>query len=183
MSEALPQLVMRRRRLDDLPEAVPPPGYQIRSFKESDVSGWNEVLRLAFEWGPGHEDFETIMRSDAAYDPGRVKVVVTEQGQVVATASCWYRERFGDDNRMLHYVAVHPEHRGQRLGHIVSLAAMHHAVAEGAHSMALLTDDFRDAAIKTYLRMGFVPEYTHRSHSERWRLIRGRLGWSASIDE
>jgi mycothiol synthase len=183
MSQALPQLVMRRSRLDDLPEAVPPPGYQIRSFEESDESGWNEVLWLAFEWEPGQGDFETIMRSHSAYDPERVKVVVTEQGQVVATASCWSAAKFDDDHRMLHYVAVHPEHRGHRLGHIVSLAAMHHAVAEGAHSMALLTDDFRDAAIKTYLRMGFVPLVTHRSHPERWRLIEGRLGWSSAFDE
>ncbi len=176
MSEGLPQLVMRRPRLDDLPEPAPPPGYEIRDFKEGDQEGWNEVMELAFEWEPGQADFETMMRSDSAYQPGRVKVVVTPQGRVVATASCWSVVKLDDDHRSLHYVATHPDHRGRRLGHLVSLAAMHQAVAEGGRSMELLTDDFRDAAIKTYLRMGFVPVYSHQSHSERWSLIQRRLG-------
>lgn len=183
VSEGLPQLVMRRPRLDDLTEAVTPPGYEIRSFIEGDQSGWDEVLALAFDWEPGQADFETVMRSDAAFTPERVKVVVTAQGQVVATASCWPVPKFDDDHRSLHYVAVHPDHQGLRLGYQISLAAMHQAVAEGGQSMVLLTDDFRDAAIKTYLRMGFVPVHAHRSHSERWRLIQGRLGRRASLEE
>ena len=141
------------------------------------------MRELAFEWEPGQANFETMMVSDPAYTPERVKVVVTAQGQVVATASCWPADRFGDDHRTLHYVATHPDHRGQRLGLQVSLAAMHQAVAEGGRSMVLLTDDFRDAAIKTYLRMDFVPLCTHTSHAQRWRLIQGRLGTSVSVDE
>lgn len=175
VSEALPQLVMRRPYLNDLPEPVLPPGYQLRCFEEGDEVGWNDLMKLAFEWDPGQADFETMMRSNSAYAPQRVKIVTT-QGQIVATASCWSAARFDDDHRSLHYVATHPDHRSRRLGFQVSLAAMHHAVSEGAHFMVLLTDDFRDAAIKTYVRMGFVPLNTHRSHPERWRLIQGRLG-------
>lgn len=183
MSEGLPQLVMRRPHLDDLPEPILPPGYQLRCFEEGDQVGWSELIELAFEWESGQADFETMMRSHSAYAPERIKVVVTPQGQIVATASCWSAARFDDDHRSLHYVASHPDHRGGRLGFLVSLAAMHHAVAEGARAMVLLTDDFRDTAIKTYLRMGFVQLCTHRSHLERWRLIQGRLGLSLSFDE
>ena len=61
MSPGLPQLVMRRSRLDDLPEPIPPPGYAVRSFEEGDQAGWNETMDLAFEWEPGHADFEKMM--------------------------------------------------------------------------------------------------------------------------
>jgi len=189
--EGLPQLVMRRPNLDGLPQLLLPTGYQLRCFQdggqeggqEGDQEGWNEVMELAFEWEPGQADFETMMLSDSAYTPERVKVAVTAQGQVVATASCWPAARFDDDHRTLHYVATHPDHRGQRLGFQVSLAAMYQAAAEGGRSMVLLTDDFRDAAIKTYLRMDFVPLCMHMSHAPRWRLIQARLGTSVPVDE
>lgn len=176
MSEGLPQLVMHRPHLDDLPPLILPTGYQLRWFEDGDEAGWCEVTELAFEWDSGQADFETMMRSDSAYSPDRIKVVLTTQGQIVATASCWSAARFREDHRSLHYVATHPEHRKRRLGLQVSLAAMHRAVDEGASAMVLLTDDFRDAAIKIYVRLGFVPLNTHKSHPERWRLIQGRLG-------
>jgi hypothetical protein len=33
------------------------------------------------------------------------------------------------------------------------------------------TDDFRQAAVKTYLRLGFRPWITHRSHLVRWTAL------------
>ena len=177
MSPGLPQLVMRRPRLDDLPDAVPPPGYAVRCFEEGDQAGWSEAMERAFEWEPGQADFEVMMRSDSAYAPERVKMVVAASGQVAATASCWPAPAHGDHCRTLHWVATHPDHGGRRLGCLVSLAALHHAAAEGCRAMALLTDDYRDGALKTYLRMGFVPVLTHRSHADRWRLILKRLAW------
>ena len=182
MSDGLPQLVMHRPHLDDLPQPIPPTGYQLRCFEDGDEAGWCEVMELAFEWDPGQANFEAMMRSESAYSPERIRLVWTMQGQVVGTASCWSAARFGDDHRSLHYVATHPEHRKRRLGFRVSLAAMQHAVDEGARAMVLLTDDFRDAAIRTYVRMGFVPLNTHHSHPERWRLIQGRLGPRGSDD-
>ena len=40
---------------------------------------------------------------------------------------------------------------------------------------ALLTDDPRLPAIKTYLNLGFVPEHRDDTHPARWEAVAGRL--------
>ena len=183
MSPGLPQLIMCRPSLEGLPALAVPAGYEVRGFRDGDERGWETAMDLAFEWDPGHASFERLMRSEPEYAPERVKVAVSEARAVAATASCWRDQRFGADTRMLHWVATHPEHGGLRLGYQVSLAAMHRAVEEGGRAMALLTDDFRTGALKTYLRMGFAPVCTHSSHAERWRLILRRLEWPVPFAE
>ena len=176
MAGNLPQLLMRRPALQGLPPPQVPDGYVLRPFRDGDEAGWGQVMDRAFEWEPGHADFSRLMRADEVFAPERVKLVLAVSGQVVATASCWPVARYGPRNRMLHWVATHPDHAGRGLGFQVSLAALHHAAGEGCRTMTLLTDDFRTAALKTYLHMGFEPLCTHSSHPERWRLILRRLG-------
>ena len=98
---------------------------------------------------------------------------------LAATASSWVDARFGADNSTLHYVGTHPEHVGKRLGFEVSLAALQQADSERRAAATLLTDDVRIAAIKTYLRLGFVPVLSHESHADRWRAILKKLGTHA----
>ena len=86
MSDGLPQLVMHRPHLDDLPQPIPPTGYQLRCFEDGDEAGWCEVMELAFEWDPGQANFEAMMRSDSAYSPERIRLVLTMQRQVVGTS-------------------------------------------------------------------------------------------------
>jgi len=176
----LPQLLMRRPTLDDLEPLTAPAGYALRSFRPGDEASWGRVMDRAFEWEPGKAVFDELMRSDPCYADERVKVAVTTDsaaaGTVAATASCWVVPKYGPQARMLHWVATHPDHAGLGLGYQVSLAVLHHALAEGCTQIFLLTDDFRTAALVTYLRMGFEPVYTHPSHPERWRLILKRFG-------
>jgi mycothiol synthase len=149
----------------------------LRSFRDGDQAGWNAVLTLSFERQPGEMDFDRMMAADAAFRPERVKLIVDGDDEVAATASCWLDARFGEHTAMLHYVACHPDHSGQQLGTQVSLAVLHHAIAEGRQRTALFTDDYRIAAIKTYLRMDFEPRIGHRSHPKRWRRILEDLDW------
>jgi mycothiol synthase len=51
----------------------------------------------------------------------------------------------------------------------VSLAAMKQAKSEGFQRMALTTDDWRIPAIKTYLRLGFIPVVVHENQIKRWK--------------
>lgn len=179
MAEHLPQLLMRRPTLDGLETPTPPPGYELRPFRPGDETTWCRVMDLAFEWEPGKASFDDLMRSDRNYADDRVKLAVStlgaSAGAVVATASCWVVPKYGPQARMLHWVATHPDHGGRGLGYQVSLLALHHALGEGCSQAFLLSDDFRTAALKTYLRMGFEPVCTHTSHAERWRLILRRL--------
>ena len=183
MAESLPQLLMRRPHLTALPAIEAPEGFSLRSFRPGDQAGWNQVMDLAFEREPGRSDFDREMAADPVYRPERVKLAVTDAGEVVATASAWESAQHGLEHGMLHWVATHPEYTGRRLGYWVSVAALRHSADEGRSAGLLLTDDFRTGALKTYLRLGFQPLCTHTSHPERWRLILNRLGMIGQYGE
>jgi mycothiol synthase len=168
----IPQLVMRRVHLFDLPTVELPPGYSIRSFREGDEAAWERIIRVTFE-NPTYE-FNQVMKSDPAYRPERVLFVV-HGDEPVATASAWQVDRFGPVIGYLHMVGVSPEHQGKHLGYWVSIAVLHQFVEAGRMEAVLQTDDFRLPAIKTYVRMGFEPLLVHENQRERWRKNLGDL--------
>jgi hypothetical protein len=55
-------------------------------------------------------------------------------------------------------------------------AALASALALPPRPVWLFTDDHRDAAIRLYLRVGFVPDPHDPSHPQRWRVVYRRLG-------
>src|SRR5438309_1683549 len=75
----------------------------------------------------------------------------------------------------LHMVAVAPTYRRRGLGRCISLAALVHMRERGCRRVVLDTDDFRLAAIPTYLGLGFAPDILAADHSERWRTIFAEL--------
>ncbi len=175
MSAAAPQLVMRRPHLRRLPQPNIAPGYAIRDFCAGDEEGWEHLLAAAFERDLSQFDFRRMMSKDAAFLPSRIKFAVAADGTLAASASSWVSDRWGTDNAMLHWVGTDPGHAGKRLGYEVSLAALQQAFAEHRAAAYLLTDDERIAAIKTYLRLGFVPVLADASHAGRWRTVLQRL--------
>jgi mycothiol synthase len=96
-------------------------------------------------------------------------------GRPVATASArLLPERFPGSG-YLHWVAADPEHRGRGHGRYVTLAVLHVFVAMDCHDAVLETEDFRLPALRMYLSLGFVPEFRHPSHEERWSAVRAAL--------
>jgi mycothiol synthase len=177
MTEKQPQLLMRRPHLQSLPTPVAPPGYRLRHFASTDATSWNRLMDTAFERPMGQSDFSREMATDAPYRPERVKLAVHDSGDVVATASCWRSPQYPEGSAVLHWVGADPAHGGQGLGTAVSVAALHQGLAEGCARAFLLTDDFRVAALKTYLRLDFEPVLTHDSHRRRWQVILEQLCW------
>jgi mycothiol synthase len=168
MSDKLPQLVMLRRTLEDLPANSLPEGYALHLYSgEQDAAAWNRIIAESFHW---QADFQKDMAGDEAFHPERVWFV-RHENVPVATASAWFRPQWGETAGYLHMVGLLPEYAGRSLGLQASLAALHQMKREGRQSAVLETDDFRLPAIKTYLRLGFVPEFTHESHAERWKTI------------
>jgi mycothiol synthase len=102
--------------------------------------------------------------------------VIEHDGALVATASARYDPAKFPGSGYLHWVGVHPDHRGRRLGRLISVRVLEHFQAAGCKDAVLETDDFRIPAIKTYLALGFIPEYDHPTHAERWAKVEGVLG-------
>jgi len=169
----LPQIVMRRSSLRDLPRIELPAGYSVRSFIEGDEQFWNRIVRAAFD--SPTSDFNVRLRADEEFRPERV-LFVTYRDEPVATASAWYMKQYGPAMGYLHLVGVAPEHQGKHLGYWVSIAALHQFVVEKRTSAMLLTDDYRLSAIRTYLHAGFDPVLVHENQRERWRAILTAVG-------
>jgi mycothiol synthase len=170
------QLFLVKPSLDGLPPVCLPAGYTLRHFREGDQASWNTLLDLAFDVRHGGYDFDRDMKPDPAFRAERV-MIVEHAGTVAATASAWYRPALGAHCGYIEWVATHPQHRGHRLGYWANLAALHRMKAEGRTAVALHTDDFRLAALRLYLGMGFQPVIDDPSHRERWRKVLDTLQW------
>jgi mycothiol synthase len=172
-----PQLCMRRMSLEGLGEILLPDGYSIRTSQPGDEAHWAQIIRESFGDDSFDEArFESAMRADPAYQPERIFFVCAPDGVPCATASAYRSEAFDSDTGCLHYVGVSPVHAGKRLGLAVSLAALHKFRVEGLHRAVLVTDDFRLAAVKIYLALGFVPLIVHENQPARWDAVYAKLG-------
>lgn len=167
------QLFMRRPNLEGLPDLPPlPAGYEWRELREEDLEPVAALMTVAFEddsWTS-----ERVHREFVAAAEVKKTFVIGCSGVAVAAASVQIPEK-SPETGFLHWVAADPEHRGKRLGYLVSLAVLHELARHGCKDTALLTDDPRLPAIKTYLNLGFLPEHRDESHPDRWKAVAARL--------
>jgi len=167
---------MKRTGLDGLPDVVLRDGYTLRSSQPGDGAHWARIINEAFgglDWDASN--FERVMVQHPAYRADRILFVCAPDGVPCATASAYRQERFGPDVGYLHFAGVCPEHAGKKIGYSVSLAVLHKFRNEGLGCGLLDTDDFRLAALKTYLRLGFHPLIIHENHPERWNRVYSQL--------
>lgn len=169
-----PQLVMRRPRLDDLPPVTPPEGFRVRSFEPGDERHWLAIIGQSFARPMGPEAFRQRF-GDGQFRPARVLFMVGPDGPV-ATAAAWLVPRWGEAVGVLHMVGALTASRGLGLGYQISLAALHQMADEGRRVAVLQTDDFRLAAIRTYLRLGFQPYLIDDNQRARWRRVLPEVG-------
>ena len=160
----LPQLFMRLPSLalsyptnDPTEEATP-----------GDATAIAAVLSQAFDEPWDAERVRHELGPDGGVD---VSYVVKENGVVVAVASARHLPDHYPGVGYLHYVGADAAKAGRGLGGFVSLAVLKHFRDEGLEAAVLETDDFRLPAIRTYLKIGFVPEYRHEQDQARWSKI------------
>jgi len=167
-----PQLKMVKPSIEELPELSVPSGYTIRHYREGDAYHWDHIINESFR----HDfNFEKFMRGKPAFMPERI-FFLCHQDIPVATASAWHRPEIGPKAGSLHMVGILKSHSGHGLGYFICLAALYQMKNEGRTRAVLSTDDFRIPAIKTYLKLGFVPILTHESHEQRWNIILKKIG-------
>jgi mycothiol synthase len=156
MSE--PNIRMRRPTLEHLPPLPALPiGYDLHQFTAQDsAEELAQLLTAAFEepWDEQRTKKELTEAPDV-----HAVYVVSYQNQMVATASSQLREKHTTTSGYVHWVGTHPEHRGQRLAYVLVAKVLQDFVERGYTGSYLETQPSRHAAIKTYLRLGFTPEY------------------------
>lgn len=173
-------LLMRRLDLLNLPPSPAlPDGYALRETQPRDIAAIAAVLDRAFAgdtWDQARSWDEARVAATLNEEQGvRQTLVIDFQGRPVATASARLQPDRFPGSGYLHWVAVDPDHRGQRLGFFLSLAILHTFETLGCADALLETQDHRLAAIQTYLKLGFLPQYPDGSHRPRWDIIQAAL--------
>jgi mycothiol synthase len=155
MSE--PNIRMRRPTLEHLPTLPAlPAGYELHQFiGQESASALAKLLTAAFEepWDETRVKIELTEAPDV-----HAVYVVTYESEMVATASSQLRAEHTTSG-YVHWVGTHPEYRGKGLAYILVARVLQDFVERGYTSAYLITQPFRHAAIKTYLKLGFTPEY------------------------
>lgn len=161
-----------------LPPLEPPEGMTLRCFQDGDGVLWESIVAEAFKQT---FDFDSHMKSNG-FVPEHTWFACLF-GHPVATASVWYRPELGQNSGYVHMVCAYSAVSGKRLGYWVTLAALHQLKRENCRMVLLHTDDFRLAAIWTYLNLGFRILYDKPGIHERWSIVLDKLGIKGDLRE
>lgn len=156
------------------PTTAPLPyGYSLRYFQSGDEKAWERIILEAFN---RPRNFSKTIASDDYFLPQRVLFVCHREAGPVATACAWHAPDTPDHVGYLYMVGALEAHRGKGLGYTVCVAALRQMVRDSKTSAMLVTDSSRLAAIKTYLRLGFLPKPLHGNHPLVWKNVLRQLG-------
>ncbi len=170
------QTVWPEPLLDAPPAVRLPPGYTLRTYRPGDEARFYEVMELA-GW-PGWDDERLKPWMARILPEGWCMAVHAASGTIVATAMALHSHSelhpFGGE---LGWVAGDPAHAGKGLGSAVCAAVTSRLIAAGYRNIHLYSEDWRLPALKTYLKLGYVPFLFTPEMPGRWQVICAHLGW------
>lgn len=147
-----------------------PEGYELRTYRESDEAEHAALMRSAgFTTWTEENTRESL---PACLPAGFFVIVHVPSRKLVATSMARHWPTADHPSGgVLDWVAVDSDHRGKELGCVVCAAATRRLLEAGYSDIYLQTDDFRLAAIKTYLKLGYVPLFFAPDMIPRWQEV------------
>ncbi|MCC9078690.1 GNAT family N-acetyltransferase [Litorilinea aerophila] len=174
-------MVWPPHRLDTPPAVQMPPGYFLRTYQPGDEPSFYAVMELAGFTGWDDEKLQPWLAR--VLPEGWFLAIHAQSGKIVATAMATHNATelhpFGGE---LGWVAGDPAHAGRGLGLAVCAAVTARFLAAGYRHIYLKTDDWRLPALKTYLKLGYVPFLFAPGIAERWHAICAQLDWPHTPD-
>ncbi|NLT42323.1 MAG: GNAT family N-acetyltransferase [Anaerolineae bacterium] len=157
-------------------DTITPAGYRLRLGDPGDREALFALMERA-GWPSG--DRRRLELSLPRVVPGSWHVAeCTDDGLLVASAlglddpTPWHPA-----GAELGWVAADPDHRGRGLGLAVCAAVTARLIEVGCRDVHLYTDEWRLAAVKTYLRLGYLPLIFAPEILPRWRTVCEALAW------
>ena len=158
----------------ELPALSFPAGVSVQSLPETPngLDTWKDVIRYMsknFDTDTSGDYYDRSMLQQANYNENMCYIFSVD-GEPAATVTviCDQSAKAG----RIHMVACKPGFRGHGLGNLMMLKAMTVMQEAGMETAALVTDDWRIPAIKTYLKVGFTPDLdSEPDYKERWDKI------------
>jgi mycothiol synthase len=149
-----------------------PPGYDSRCYRHDDEKGVRTLLE-SDGWQMNNEEWQGYL--DRILPKGLFLIFQTGSQMPVATAGAVHNPNpgryyfpFGGE---LGYLIVHTEHRGRRLGSVISAIVVKRFLAAGYENIRVCVQGCRLPAIRTYLGVGFEPFLHTKEVEERWEKI------------
>lgn len=172
MGPALPQLQMRLDSFENLPDLSLPEGIDLTTATSSNALAFAGLMALSYEDSTWTS--ERIHKEFLENKMVPVSFLLYRGDELLATASAANHSHHPGLG-YVHYVAAKPGSGVSGLGLQATLAVLHEFRGWGLNSSLLETDDFRLPAIVTYLKLGFVPVFSHESHEARWEALKPQL--------
>jgi mycothiol synthase len=170
------QMVWPEYLLNAPPIVALPPGYRLRTYRPGDEPRFYQIMELA-GW-PGWNDEKLQPWISRVLPGGWFLAVHKESNEIVASAMALHSHSelhpFGGE---LGWLAGDPAHAGRGLGLAVSAAVTARFIEAGYRNIHLYTEDWRLPALKTYLKLGYVPFLFSPEMPERWQAICAQLQW------
>jgi mycothiol synthase len=170
------QMVWPENLADAPPVVRLPPGYALRTYWPGDEARFYEIMELA-GW-PGWNADKLRPWLFCIVPEGWFMAVHQASGEIVTTAMAthdhtWSVPFCGE----VGWVAGDPAHAGRGLGLAVCAAVTARFIEIGYRHIHLYTEDWRLAALKIYLKLGYVPYLYTPEMPERWRAICAQVQW------
>ena len=173
-----PYLIWPTAPLAAPPQMALPAGYEFRSYRAGDEHAFYPLLEQE-GWPMTDAYWQEYL--ERVLPHGLCMLWHTASNAAVGTAGAIHNPRggryyfpFGGE---LAYLIVHPDHRGHGLGMVLSNRVVRHLLSVGYEQIWVGVQGFRLPAIKSYLKLGFVPFLYQDGLSERWQRICTQLGW------
>ena len=171
------QLKMRRFSAP-VKERPLPEGFSFRPFdgSEAQITEWVRLCNFGLVEGATRDTFfETVADFPNIVAERDCFFVVDAEGNYVATSTAVATpEGLG----LVHMVASDPSTRGKGIGHAMLARTLSMIEERGMRVTELRTDDWRLAAVKTYLDADFLPVLLsdpESDHADRWDKVRAAL--------
>jgi len=170
------QMVWPERLLNVPPAVRLPSGYVLRTYQQGDEPRFYKVMELA-GW-PEWNDEKLRPWLLRILPEGWFMAIHEESSEIVATAMAlhdhtWLFPFCGE----VGWLAGNPAHAGKGLGMAVSAAVTARFIEAGYRNIHLHTEHWRLAALKIYLKLGYIPFLYTSEMPERWRAICAQLQW------
>lgn len=173
------QLLLQRELTGELPPIHIPAGYALRTYEgEADNAVWVHIMQNSLGSKYTLAGFISGIRDRPQFKP-EMLFFLTHDGKPVGSSCAWRRDPSERRVGYVHMVGLLPEHRGKGLGRLLTLRTLHYFKEHGFTQAVLNTDDFRLAAIKSYLGLGFRPVMADEDHPARWLAIFRQLSGQA----
>ncbi|HXB67201.1 MAG TPA: GNAT family N-acetyltransferase [Candidatus Acidoferrales bacterium] len=171
---AMYMLWPHQRGLPDVPSF--PPAYRLYTVASERL----DEARAVVETDGAMSDSEWRRFCDSVVPDGLFVVVEDKSSAWVGSIGAAHNPAatrfYFPGGGQLGYLVVLPDHRGRGLGAALAAAAVRRLLHGGYRHIFLGVQDWRLAAIRSYLRLGFQPFIHAPELAERWRSVFGALG-------